>query len=222
VDESWINDRMRVLPLLREWIEQNHPGIGISIREWNFGAETHMSGGLATAEVLGRFGTKRVTSAYYWTSPADNSPAFWAFRAFRNFDGAGGRFLDWFVPVKTNGTMTSLFASRDANRSHVIALLLNRAPLTPLAPRVTFDGCSSPLTARAFTYTGDREGFKKLNVSTQGKTLEATVAPYSITVIDVMLDPPARQGSVVTSPFFGRPTAVNGMPKIDARMNLGF
>jgi len=68
VDESWINERMRLLPLLREWVAQNHPGLGISIGEWNFGAESHMSGALATAEALGRFGTEGLTSAYYWTS----------------------------------------------------------------------------------------------------------------------------------------------------------
>ena len=68
-DESWIDERMRVIPLLREWIAANYPGLGISIGEWNFGAETHMSGGLAAAEVLGRFGSEGVTSAYYWTSP---------------------------------------------------------------------------------------------------------------------------------------------------------
>jgi hypothetical protein len=191
VDESWINERMRVLPLLREWIDANHPGIGISIGEWNFGAETHMSGGLATAEVLGRFGTEGVTSAYYWVSPADKSPAFWAFRAFRNFDGAGGHFLDWFVPVKTDGTLTSLFASRDAARGHIVALLLNLAPRTPLAPRVSLQGCGTAVTSRAFTYTGG-DGFKTLDLTTRGTTIEAAVAPYSMTVVDVTLAPPAR------------------------------
>ena len=85
---------MVIEQLLKEWIAQNHPGLGVSIGEWNFGGEAHMSGGLATAEALGRFGTEGLTSAYYWTSPADRSPSFWAFRAFRNFDGEGGRFLD--------------------------------------------------------------------------------------------------------------------------------
>src|SRR5580765_1626305 len=71
VDESWINERMRLLPLLRQWIAMYHPGLRISIGEWNFGAESHMSGGLATAEALGRFGTEGLYSAYYWTFPAD-------------------------------------------------------------------------------------------------------------------------------------------------------
>ena len=136
VDESWINERMRVIPLLREWIAQNHPGLGISIGEWNFGAETHMSGGLATAEALGRFGTEGVTSAYYWTDPEDRSPAFWAFRAFRNFDDAGGRFLDRTVPVKNGALLSSLFGSRDDEGTHVVAVLLNFAAFSSLSARV--------------------------------------------------------------------------------------
>ena len=98
VDESWINDTVRLIPRLKQWIKENDPGLGISIGEWNFGAEGHMSGGLATAEALGRFGSEGITSAFYWDYPPDKSPSFWAFRGYRNYDGAGARFLDTSVP----------------------------------------------------------------------------------------------------------------------------
>ena len=32
-------------------------------------------------------------AAFYWDYPPDGSPAFWAFRAFRDFDSRGARFL---------------------------------------------------------------------------------------------------------------------------------
>jgi hypothetical protein len=184
-DESWINERMRVIPLLREWIAANRPGLGISIGEWNFGAETHMSGGLAVAEVLGRFGLEGVTSAYYWTIPADRSPAFWAFRAFRNFDGKGGHFLDWTAPVKGSATLTSLFASRDRDRHRVVAVLLNLSALKPLSAAITLQGCGAAASVRAFTYTGGDAGFNPLEVSTKREPLGLSVAPYSITVLDI-------------------------------------
>lgn len=185
LDESWINERMKVLPLLRQWIAANHPGLGISIGEWNFGAETHMSGGLATAEALGRFGVEGVTSAYYWTEPADKSPAFWAFRAFRNYDREGGHFQDWSVPVKGEGTLASLFASRDADRRRVVAVLLNLAPLSLLSTRVTLQGCGPVALTRAFTYTGGEAGFTNLTVSSKNGVLDARVEPYSINVIEL-------------------------------------
>jgi hypothetical protein len=192
VDESWINTRMRVLPLLREWIAQNRPGLGISIGEWSFGAESHMSGGLATAEALGRFGTEGVTSAYYWTTPKDQSPAYWAFRAFRNFDGVGGRFLDWSVPVKSEGLLTSLFASRNADRRHVVAILLNFSPISALSARLRLERCGDAASVRALTYAGGRGGFKDFDLSSSGSGLETTVAPYTITVLDLSLTPPSR------------------------------
>ena len=187
-DESWIADRMRVLPLLREWIAAHNPGLGISIGEWNFGAETHMSGGLAVAEVLGHFGLEGVTSAYYWTSPAERSPAFWAFRAFRNFDGRGGHFLDWSVPVKGSATLTSVFASRDSDRHHVVVVLLNLSALTRLSSEIALQGCGAVASLRAVTYTGGEAGFTPLPVSSKREPLELSTAPYSITVLDIMTE----------------------------------
>jgi hypothetical protein len=191
-DESWIDDRMRVIPLLREWIAANNPGLGISIGEWNFGAENHMSGGLAAAEVLGRFGVEGVTSAYYWTVPANRSAAFWAFRAFRNFDGNGGRFLDRSVPVTGSATLASLFASRDEDRRKVVAVLLNLSALTPLAPAISVEGCGPIAAARAFTYTGGSDGFKPSDVSPAEQTLKMTAPPYSITVLDLTTGAPTK------------------------------
>jgi len=193
VDESWINERMRVLPLLRQWIADNHPGLGISIGEWNFGAESHMSGGLATAEALGRFGTEGITSAYYWTSPPENSPAYWAFRAFRNFDAVGNRFLDWSVPVRSGASLASLFGSRDPERRHIVAVLLNHAAFSSLEAHVVLEGCGSPSSARAFTYRGGgADGFWPSAVALKTPAIDITVAPYSMNVIDVNVDPPAR------------------------------
>jgi Glycoside hydrolase family 44 len=192
VDESWINDRMRVIPRLKEWIAQNRPGLGVSIGEWNFGGESHQSGGLATAEALGRFGTEGLTSAYYWTSPAERSPAFWAFRAFRNFDGAGGRFLDWSVAAKSDAPLSSLFGSRDADGTHVVAVLLNFATLSSLSSRLALQGCGNITAARAFTYTGGDAGLQKFDVTSTPEGVRATFPPYSITVIDLALSRPLR------------------------------
>jgi hypothetical protein len=192
VDESWINERIRLIPLLGEWVRDNYPGLGISIGEWNFGAEKHMSGGLATAEALGRFGTEGLTSAFYWTVPAENSPAFWAFRAYRNFDNTGGHFLDRSIPVRTEGSMTSLFASRDGEHRRIVAVLLNLDPLSPLTAQVNLRGCAPVASTRAFTYTGGEAGFRGLETTQRSDGVDAAVAPYSISVLDLGLSPAQR------------------------------
>ena len=192
VDESWINERIQLLPLLRRWIAENYPGLGISIGEWDFGAEGHMSGGLATAEVLGRFGLQGVTSAYRWGSPAERTPAFWAFRAYRNFDGEGGRFQDWSIPVRGESPLVTLFASRDDARRRVVAVLLNLAPASPLSTEIGLLGCGSVASARGFTYAGGAAGFSKFVISPAKDRFTAQIAPYSINVIDLGMVPSAR------------------------------
>ena len=184
-DESWIDNRIRLIPMLREWVAANYPGLGISIGEWNFGAETHMSGGLAAAEVLGRFGLEGVTSAYYWTVPADRSPAFWAFRAFRNFDGEGGRFRDRTVAVSGSATLTSVFASRDEDNRRIVAIVLNHSALAPLAPAIRVQGCGTIQSGRAFTYKGGPDGFASIPMSPAEQSVNLKLEPYSITVLDL-------------------------------------
>ena len=191
-DESWINERMQVLPLLRQWIAENYPGLGISIGEWDFGAEGHMSGGLATAEALGRFASEGVTSAYRWGSPAENSPTFFAYRAYRNFDRQEGRFQDWSIPVTGEATLASVFASRDEARRRLVAIALNLAPLSPLSAEIKLQGCGAVESARAFSYSGEPSGFFGVNVTATNETLRQRLAPYSINIIDLTTVPPSR------------------------------
>jgi hypothetical protein len=185
VDESWIGEPVRLIPRLREWIQQSAPGLGISIGEYNFGAAEHPSGGLAQAEALGRFGTEGLTSAFYWRLPPKNSPVFWAFRAYRNFDGLGARFLDVSVPVSTTGKRVSLFASRNAASDHVVAVLLNLDPDEPVAAEVDLRSCGTGFSERAFVYSGDANGFRGADPSAfQDSVALRRAEPYTITVLD--------------------------------------
>jgi hypothetical protein len=187
VDESWIGEKMAVIPRVREWIAKNHPGLGLSVGEWNFGAEGHMSGGLAVAEVLGRFGLEGLHSAHYWTYPPGRSPAYWAFRAYRNYDAAGGRFLDWSIPVRGEAPLASLFASADEDRRRVVAVLLNLAPDSPLSARLDLGRCGAVSGARVFTYTGGADGFRRAPAASPGSGIDVAAPPYSITVVEATL-----------------------------------
>src|SRR5262249_34992427 len=80
VAESWIKQPLRLIPQLHEWVATSYPGLGLSIGEWNFGAGGHISGALATAEALGRFGQNGLLSAFSWVYPPDRSPSQYAFR----------------------------------------------------------------------------------------------------------------------------------------------
>ncbi|MGC4121427.1 MAG: glycoside hydrolase family 44 protein [Myxococcales bacterium] len=155
VDESWIGEPVKLIPRLREWIDQEYPGRKISIGEWSFGAEQHPSGGLALAEALGRFGQQGVDSAYYWTYPAKSSFGFQAFRAYRNYDGKGARFLDYAMPTRASEG-TSVFASRDASGKKLVLVVLNFDPDKPADAALELQGCGEARVTRAFSMGAEK------------------------------------------------------------------
>ena len=181
-DESWINDNVMLIPRLQKWIDENAPGVGISIGEWNFGGENHISGGLATAEALGRFGQSGVTSAYYWTVPPTNSPSYWGFRAFRDVDGKGLKFLDTSVATRM-APSASLFASTDGATSQLVAVALNLEADTAADTKVTTRNCKSIGSFQTYTYDGSSNGFAAASATAEGSVLSLRMPPHSITVI---------------------------------------
>lgn len=183
-DESWIKEPIRLIPRMREWVEQNHPGLKLSLGEWSFGADDHVSGGLATAEALGRFGQQGLYSAFYWDGPKPNTATYWAYRAFRNFDGAGGRFLDFSLKTR-DAENVSLFASRDEAGTHVVVVLVNRDPTYALRTRVAVATCGKVVKRRAFTYTGDAKGLVAEPPAAIPGDLVELVPPYGIRVVDL-------------------------------------
>src|SRR6185312_16205561 len=185
-DESGSGEPVYLLPRMHEWIDANWPGLGLVIGEWNFGGEGHMSGGLATAEALGRFGTNGVTAAYYWTVPPANSPSSFAFRAYRDFDGKGGRFEDYWIPT-TAALQTSIFASRDKSGKHVVLVVLNFSPDAAVAADIDVSSCGGVQAPAVWTYSGG-SSFASGSGSAKGGALETTLPPYSITVVDLHLD----------------------------------
>lgn len=189
VDESWIKEPVRLIPRMKDWIAKNYPGRGISIGEWNFGAENHVSGGLATAEALGRFAEAGITSAYFWDQPIDRSQAYWAFMAFRNYDGKGGRFLDSFVPSSVSGEAlkddqdVSSFVSIDAERKRMVLVWLNLQHDQPRLGTLDVSSCGEVKSVRTWANRGGKEGLTEASVS-DGKIL---LTPWTTQVVELEL-----------------------------------
>lgn len=184
-DESYVGEPIRLLPRLREWIDENDPGLGISIGEYNFGAARHPSGGLATAEALGRFAEAGITSAFYWTAPPRGSPAFWAFRAFRNFDGQGAAFEERFAGATTLDRL-SVFSSRDEAATRLVFIAVNARP-APVELQLQLEGCGAPMAIRRFVGTGADLALRKAPPS--AGIGHNQLPPQSISVVEVRLGP---------------------------------
>jgi hypothetical protein len=180
-DESWIAESIQLIPMMKQWVKSSYPGLKTAIGEYNFGAEKHMSGGLALAEALGRFGQNDLYAAFYWTYPPENSPAFWAFRAYRDYDGQGARFQDWSLPTSAPEG-ASAFAARDQAQTKATVVLLNLSPTEPLEGAVTLKGCPAVEGQRVFTFSGDPKGFAPVDAAV-GKPVR--LPAYSITVVEL-------------------------------------
>lgn len=185
-DESWIKEAVQLIPRMKEWVRKGYPGTKVSLGEWSFGAEDHISGGLATAEALGRFGQHGLDSAYHWGDLKEAEPAFWAFRAFRNFDGKGARFGDQALAV-TESEQVSLFASRDAAApsKRVVLVLVNRSAHTEISARISLESCGELTSSRLFSYAEHSKGLEPGTASLADGAVTATLAPYSFAVVEL-------------------------------------
>lgn len=181
VDESYIKDRIYLIPRMKEIIAEAYPGTKLQVGEWNFGAEGHVSSALAIAETFGRFAEFGVDSAFYWQAPKKEQPAFQGFLAYRNYDGKGARFLDELVKSESfHGT--SLFVSRDPKTKAMVAIVLNFEADKEIDATLEWSGCGGAAIKRKFVYAG-KGGFTEEKATGDATALK--LPPYSITVLEL-------------------------------------
>jgi hypothetical protein len=112
-DESWINETVKLIPRMHDWINTNYPGTKLAITEYNWGGLEDINGALAQADILGIFGREKVDMALLWGMPDGNVPGTYAFRMYRNYNGAGGRFGQTSISaVSSDQSKVSLYAAK--------------------------------------------------------------------------------------------------------------
>jgi hypothetical protein len=131
-ETSWIDDVLkqpiRLIPRMRDKIKFHYAGTKLAITEWNYGAGGDISGAVASADVLGIFGREAVDLASYWPLASSEPFANAAFRAFRNYDGAGATFGDTSIHAGTSDVATAtVYASTDAaDPDRVVIVAINK------------------------------------------------------------------------------------------------
>lgn len=146
VDETWINDRVYLIPRMKGWVDANYPGTAIGVTEYNWGAENHMNGATAQADILGIFGREGLDMATRWTAPETNTPVARAFQMYRRYDGGGGMFGETSVRAAAPDPDTlSAFAALRAADGALTVMLVNKQPDAGAAITVAISN---------FTHTG--------------------------------------------------------------------
>ena len=185
-DESWIGTSIQLIPRMRQWIQKSYPGTKLAITEWNWGADTHINGGIAIAEVLGIFARERVDMACYWTSPPVGSPGFLAYKMYRNADGKGHGFGDTALHAdSSDADHISVFASLDKKTGHTTLMLINKTPSD--TGKITLRIKSKEKLSAAQVYRYSEEEPKIVQSlpaqEIQDGKLKITLPPYSITLL---------------------------------------
>jgi hypothetical protein len=205
VDESWIKDSeggiVKLIPRLKEWVANNYPGTQTGITEYNWGAEGHINGGTAQADILGIFGRERLDVGVRWTTPAAQSPAYKAFKMYRNYDGNQSRFGNLTVSTSVpDPDQVSAFASlRTSDRKMTVMIVAKT--LTGSTPVTVNLANYLPSGAAQRWQLDSANAIAQLaNITPAGSSLTLTVPAQSITLLVIpgtYLDAPA--GVVATA-----------------------
>lgn len=184
-DESWINQPVNLIPRMQQLIEDHYPGIRLGISEWNWGAESYMNGALAIADVLGIFGRQDLYLASYYSFPPQESPGYYAFKMYTNFDDEGGRFGDTSVwSESTDNDVISSFAALDSETGNLHLMLINKEPEDEIPLQVYLNGFTSSDSADRFQFSEDYlDSIVESNLDIPANRFELVLPPYSITLL---------------------------------------
>jgi hypothetical protein len=155
VEPGWIGkwfSPVSVIPNVQTSIARNYPGTRISFSEFNYGGTTHVSGGLALADVLGIFGKYGVYLAAQWGAVEGYQRA--AYALYRNYDGTGGAFGDRHMrATNSNTAKTSVYASaRSADPQTMDIVLINKDFSATMQASIAIAGTITFSSARDFGF----------------------------------------------------------------------
>jgi hypothetical protein len=184
-DESWIGEPVRLIPRMRAWVEQFYPGTKLAITEYNWGALDHINGALAQADVLGIFGREGLDLATLWAPPEVDDPGGFAFRMYRNYDGAGGQFGDTSVQAgSANQDALSIYAATRATDGALTLMIINKT-LNSQVGTVALDNFPAASQAQVYRYSqSDLQAIvRQVDQGIDGGAFTAEFPASSITLI---------------------------------------
>ena len=209
----WFSQYLPLLPTMQASIDAFYPGTKLALTEYNFGGESHVSGGIAQADTLGIFADQGIYAACWWKIHEDVSYIAAAFRLYLNYDGAGGAVGDTAVSASVNDRTTcSVHASIDADdptRLHVI--LLNKNDTEPAVATIGLAGTRRYGSARVFAFDASSAAISERAAVTsiENNTFTYTLPPLTaahlvLTAADTSLPEISVQPTATTSTAGGQ------------------
>ena len=183
VDETWINDRVQLIPRLRGWVSANYAGTATGITEYNWGAEGHINGATTQADVLGIFGREQLDIAARWTTPASSTPTYKAIKMYRNYDGQKSAFGDTSVSATVpNPDTLSAFAARRSSDGALTVMVINKMLSGTTAVSINVSNFQPASVTKAWQLNSSNTIAQLPDMALNGTTLAATIPAQSITI----------------------------------------
>ena len=186
VSSSWIGASVQLIPRMKSWVNQYYPGTKIAITEYSWGAENHISGAIAQADVLGIFGREGVDLATFWGSLNNGYHVRNAFKLYRNYDGNKSTFGDTSVAATVaNPDNVSAFAAQRSTNGTLTVMVLNKylTNNTPITVSLAGFIASGPVQVWQFTSANTINHLVDTTVSSGSVSFSAPAQSVTLFVI---------------------------------------
>jgi PKD repeat protein len=187
-DETWINDKVQLIPRLRNWANTYYyPGTPIGITEYNWGAENHINGATTQADIYGIFGREGLDIGARWTTPDTTTPTYKAMKMYRNYDGNRSTFGNTSVRAAStaNADNLSVFAAERSSDGALTVMAISKvlSGSTPVTVNLANFAPSAAVNVWQLTASSTITRLSDLTVT--GTSFTTTVPAQSVTLFVV-------------------------------------
>jgi hypothetical protein len=224
VETSWISDNLKteepdskgainLIPRLKKQIADHYSGTKLAFAEWNYGGDTHISGGIATADVLGIFGRDAVDLACNWYANADFIFRDGAYQVFGNYDSKGSKFGDTSVSATaTDPVLSSIYAATDKSNAQRLTVVVINKDTAPHVAKVTIAADTKYKSAQVYVLsTAAQDTYNKVAHPQAAASVTTTTAnEFSIPLPaqSVAMVVPSTESTAPTGSAWPKPAVV--------------
>ena len=178
---------VKLIPRMKEWVAAWYPGTKIGLTEYNWGAENHINGATAQADILGILGREGLDLATRWTTPPTTSPTYKAMKLYRNYDGNKSGFGDTSILASApNPDNVSAFAALRSSDGAMTVIVINKQLSLAASASVNLNNFLPAGSAQVWQLTAANTISSLGNVSFIGTTVTDTLPPQSITLFVIL------------------------------------
>ena len=183
IDQSWINDKVQLIPRLHNWVNTYYPGTQIAITEYNWGAEPYINGATTQADILGIFGRESLDIGTRWTTPDASTPTYKAIKMYGNYDGNNSRFGDTSVSAAVpNPDNLSSFAALRSSDGALTVMVISKVLSGSTPVTLSLANFSNQGVAHVWQLTSANVISQLADVNFSGSSLSTSVPAQSISL----------------------------------------